>query len=450
MDTLTTQFIGRILDVSDRCQEPKYKHLVKRSLLDYLGVTIAGSRILKGEGTALLNDFSSGGDAARVIGFDARASLESAVLVNGLSSHVAELDDGLRFGSVHPGAPVFSALLPLAEQVGLSAEQLIRGVIAGYEAAGRIAMAIQPSHRNRGYHATGTCGTIGVAMGIGVALGYSREMMHNTLAAAVTSASGMLKMLEGGSMLKAYNVANAASSGLVAARMAHAHFKGPQDALDGARGFLSMVSDEIDNSQLQAVRSGEKAILDLVYVKPYAACRHCHPAIEAALNLQQQHEFQIDQIKQISVHTYRLAGPGHDHSEVDGITSAKMSTPYSVAVALLDGRAGIAQFESKRINDRRVHALAEKVCVKVSDEIDRLVPDERAARVEIELIDGQVLELRVDLPKGEPETSLSDIELEGKFTDLARFGGMSECDSSSLMKNVWDLETNLPTLLKKL
>ena len=193
MDTLTTQFLDGLQLVNHRIQAASHQHLIKRSLLDYLGATIAGSRILKSQASSLLQDFAAGAPAAQVIGFDTRASLESAVLVNGLSSHVAELDDGLRYGSVHPGAPIFSALLPLAEQCGFKAEQLLHGVSVGYEAAGRLAMAIQPSHRNLGYHATGTCGAVGVAMGIGAALAFTPEQMRNTLAAAVASASGMLQ-----------------------------------------------------------------------------------------------------------------------------------------------------------------------------------------------------------------------------------------------------------------
>ncbi|MDB4391176.1 MmgE/PrpD family protein [Akkermansiaceae bacterium] len=450
MDDLTSQFIDRLLTVSERYQLPAHRHLVKRCLLDYLGVTFAGSRILDEKGKLLLAALADEGTAAQVIGYGVRAPLQTAVLVNGLSSHVAELDDGVRFGSVHPGAPIFSALLPVAESHGLSATQFFKGVIAGYEAAGRLAMAIQPSHRGLGYHASGTCGTIGAAMAIAVALDYSRDAMRVTLAAAVTSASGMLKMLEGGSNLKAYNVANAASSGLVAAMMARSGFEGPDELLDGPRGFLSMSSDKIDISHLQQIQAEDKSVLELTYVKPYAACRHCHPAIEAALTLRKKHGLLPEAIKAISVHTYRLAGPGHDHSIIDGITSAKMSTPYSIAVALIDGQAGITQFESGRVSDPAVQQLAQKVSVHVSEELDRLVPDKRAAIVEIKSIDGQVCSLRVDLPKGEPESPLSDAELVDKFTDLARYRGLEDARVSSLTKLVWELDTGLPELFRLL
>src|SRR5690606_28432317 len=115
-----------------------------------------------------------------------------AALVNGMHAHVAELDDGERFGMFHPGAPILSALLSVANEKNISGTAFLRGIVIGYEAAIRVASALQPGLKDQGYHATGVCGTIGAAIGIGAALGFSKQQLKGAFSAAATSASGIL------------------------------------------------------------------------------------------------------------------------------------------------------------------------------------------------------------------------------------------------------------------
>ena len=42
--------------------------------------------------------------------------LKEAVFLNGLNSHALDFDDGTNSGIIHLGSPIYSLLLPLAEQ----------------------------------------------------------------------------------------------------------------------------------------------------------------------------------------------------------------------------------------------------------------------------------------------------------------------------------------------
>ncbi len=421
----------------------------KKCLLDYLGVTYAGAKMLQEKGNMLL-DFSGLTDnGVSVVGFNRKSDLYNAALINGMCAHIAELDDGERQGSVHPGAPIISALLPLAEQRKLTGTDLIRGIVVGYEAAIRLASAIQPSHRNKGYHATGTCGTIGAAIGSTVALGFSKQQMKNTLSAAATSAAGMLNVIKGSSELKPFNAGQAAVSGLMATLVAQAGFTGSDDVLGGEWGLLNILTDKC-NFALFERQTGDLLGIEKVYMKPYAACRHCHPAIDAALELRKLHSISSSQIKEIKVSTYHLAADGHDHVEIRGNTSAKMSTPYSVAVALITGKAGIDEFSDNRILDKEILALSQKVNVSASDVLNALVPESRPAIVEITTHDNRKYTQRVDLAKGEPENPLSENEILEKFISLALYGGISNEEAVIIPSLVFRVETELDHLFKKL
>ena len=234
-------------------------------LLDYIGVTFAGARMLAEKGDKLLDMRAADGQAT-VIGFTRKRIIQNAILINGLSSHIAELDDGHRLGMIHLGAPIISSLFSLAEYKRINGPQMLRGIIIGYEAAVRLASAIQPSHRQKGYHATSTCGTIGAAMGAAAMLDYSEQQIKATLSAAVTSAAGILGIQEDQSELKPYNAARAALNGHVSALIGEAGFQSPVDILGGRRGFLSVMADEYDPSYLFKATEDELWI-ESVYMK---------------------------------------------------------------------------------------------------------------------------------------------------------------------------------------
>jgi 2-methylcitrate dehydratase PrpD len=432
------------IDFSESCV-----HQVKKCLLDYLGVTIAGSRMLKEKSSKLLDHSESQDFGVPVIGFKRNTNLLSAALINGMSAHIAELDDGVRQGSLHPGAPIISALLPLVYQYKLSSVDLIRGIIIGYEASIRLASAIQPSHRNKGYHATGTCGTIGAAIGCAAALQLTKQQLKNALSAAATSASGMLNATKGVSELKPYNAGQAAVNGLMAAQIAKVGISGPDDILGGDWGLLSMLTDKCSYGKLE-LHLSEPLGVEKVYVKPFAACRHSHPAIEAALELRKLHSLEWSHIKNINISTYQLAVAGHDHIEIKGITSAKLSTPFSVAVALVKGKVGIDEFTDKTIVDKDILSLTSKVSVVVDEILNDLVPAKRPAIIEITTFDDKVYTKRVDIAKGEPEVPLSEDEIQEKFISLAMYGGVTQEKALQLSSSVLTIETGLGDLFENL
>jgi 2-methylcitrate dehydratase PrpD len=424
-------------------------HQVKRCLLDYLGATFAGARFLEPRVTQILRLAGCSNDGVRVIGSGKKASLETAALLNGLNSHAMEMDDGVRFGMIHPGAPIFSALLPVAERMNSTRDDFIRGVLVGYDAALRLASAVQPSHYQRGYHPTATCGCLGATMGIAAMLGFSAREMENALAAAAVSAAGSLKVVDRGSELKPYNVGRAAVVAVQSAIVARAGFEAPDDALSGETGFLEMTTDRYDRHQILAGAPMGYWIHSL-YVKPYAACRHAHPSIEAAIQLLNQHDIQLAEIKGVQITTYHGLAGRHDHKVVSDVAAARMSVPFSVAVALKYGAAGISEFSRNALEDPEICELATKVDIRADQQFTDRVPDQRAALLLIEMNDENRFEAKVTYPKGEPENPLTDNELGAKFQVLAEYGAMPQHKIKSVQNAVWHLPENLTALYRLL
>ncbi len=448
MENTLDQFVDGIYEISQQDFSPYVYSEAKKCLLDYLGVTFAGAYEIKTQSQVALRNFNEHGKIP-VIGLCEKSSLQNAILFNGIHSHVIELDDGHRVAMLHPGAPVFSALIPVAFKHNISGSGFLKGVIMGYEASVRLASAMQPSMKEKGFHGTGIAGAVGVAVAIANSLNFTKAQLKNAISAATTSASGILKIIKDISEFKPYNVGNAAQSGYTAAMLALSGFKGPYDTFGGKHGFLSIFSDNIKSEHL-TFRNTDKLSINTIYRKPYAACRHCHAPIEAALNIKQNHNINTDNIREIEVRTYNLAVSGHDHNEIAGMNSAKMSIPYSVAVALIRSKAGINEFKEETINDNNILSLAKKIIVNADDELSKLTPAKRSAILNISTENNDLYSERVDYPKGEPENPLTDKELEDKFISLALFSGKTTMEIQNIISIVSNLETDFHKLLEYL
>lgn len=406
----------------------------RKCFADYIGVTVGGAKISKEK---VKNYVESNEGKYSVFGYSEKVSLNSAVMLNAYNSHVLELDDGHRVAMMHLAAPIFSGLLSVGEKNQCTLREILKSAVIGYEVSIRLASAIQPSHKKKGFHATGTCGTVGCALAIASLLKYNKKEMLNVLCAAATSAAGLLEAITGKSEQKPYNIANAANAGVNAALFGK-YFCGPKDILGGERGFIKNMSDEYDMNLL--IQKQNRMAIHGIYMKPYAACRHCHAPIEAALKLADEKEFNVKNIESVVVDTYDLAVYGHEHKKIEGVNSAKMSIPYSVAAALIHHKAGLEMFCQEMIYDEKIIGLTNKVMVKENEELSKLVPNKRSAIVTVNYLDGTRETARVDYPKGEPENPIDKQELSDKFYSLMNSVEIDKTEMKKIWEFIW--ETN--------
>lgn len=388
----------------------------KKCLYDYMGVVVGGAKYLQEQHPDFFRSLVNDSGDSTVFGTNYKTTASNAAWLNGFSAHVLELDDGHRFGMIHLGASIISAVLAIAEKEKLDQTSVLRGIVMGYETAIRCACAVQPSHKMKGYHVSGTCGTIGSALGIGFARNYSVEQLKSTLSCAVTSAAGVLEIQEDASELKPYNLGRAAMDGVAAATMGILALPGPDDMMGGKRGFLALMTVTPNKEYLTDFLSSGFEI-EKIYQKVYAACRHCHPAIEATIAIRNQINLRPEQVQKIIIHTYKLAVGGHNHKEVKGMSSAKLSTPFSVALAIVKGNASYSDYNKESLQDTQILSLAKKVDVLEDDLLTSLSPAKRAALVTIYTEKG-VFVHQVDYPKGEPENPISFSEIQLKSSLL--------------------------------
>jgi 2-methylcitrate dehydratase PrpD len=437
---ITEQFMHSIDLIAEREVPTSTLVRAQRSLLDYIAVTTAGAKANEARLKQYFADTSPELGSCTLIGMAEKTNLKDAVFLNGLNAHTLDLDDGTNTGIIHLGSPIFSVLIPLAERKQISIDKMLRAAIIGYETSFAMAVSIQPIHKSMGYHATGTCGVLGIATAVSYMLDFSPVERKNAFAIAAVSATGMLKVLDDESELKPYNVAKSALMGLIATQMAKAGFIGHHDVLGGDRGFLKMMTGN-KNIELYKPLLDRTYAIEKTYTKPYAACRYCHPAIEASIMLRKKIDAQ--KIHDIVVSTYDLAVGGHDHTDIKGTGSAKMSIPYGVAVGLLEGKAGLSEYDEGHVTNYPLMGLVKKVRVQADANFSARFPQMQTALVSIRLTDGSEISAQVDFPKGEPENPLNDEEFIDRFMDLLHYADCSSEKGRSILNTCNEIKNSV-------
>ena len=394
-------------------------HVLKRArvaFVDYVSAALAGTRWGKLPPIALdaLRCYEGHGTVC-CIGALKRYPPMEAALYNGVVGHSVELDDGHRFGTCHPGVAVIPAALAAAESEGASYLDLQVALVAGYEAMLRIATAINPSHLGRGFHTTGTCGSIGAAAAAGRLCGLDGEQMRYALSIGALQGAGLCEMLHGHPLIKPLQPGRAAQAGVLAAQLVRRGAKSPLSVFEGPMGFFHAMTDELDLTAITDAL-GERYEIERCYVKPWPTCRHVHCSLALAKRLHERDGFTAEDVERIVVSTYSIALP-----EVGEIVrprsadEAMFSIPYAVATLLTVGRYTLAELRPPTLEREDINALAGRVSVVEDEAWNAKYPQSRGATMRIELKDGRAVSDQTPLPPGEPETMLSDAELKEKL-----------------------------------
>lgn len=436
---ITDQFVHNVIDFSKRPFSEEVFHHARKCYLDYLGCVLGGSKQNDGKLSKLLSSGLLEKGDCTVFGADVKLAFRDAGFVNGFNAHTMEMDDGHRYAMLHIEAPLFSAMTALYEKEQLSTDAFYKGIIVGYEVTIRVSRSLQPWHKVRGYHSTGTCATIGVAMATAMALDFDFDQTKAALTAAASSSAGLLELLHDDSEMKPYNVGRAVMDGLTAAYFGKVGYIPPVDVLGGKRGFLNIMSDTQHPEFLTTFAENDKPSILGNFFKPYPACRHCHSTIDAALQIARENCIAVNDIDKIKIGVYKLALTGHDHTEVNSTKSAMMSVPYGAVVSLVKKEAGLSQYKEDVVLSNEIQGLLKKVEIYEDEELTSLLPDIRGSKIEV-LSAGKTYHSRIDYSLGEPENPMSENDIIEKFKGLAAFAELDNDKTSIIVNRVFNGE----------
>jgi 2-methylcitrate dehydratase PrpD len=346
----------------------------------------------------------------------ARAAEPDAIWRAALLGNLLEMDDVHRTAILHPGPVIWPSVIAAVRETGSGMAALLDGAVRGYEAVIAIGETLDAFHYGH-WHNSATAGGFGSAAAAASIYGLDRKRTVWALGHAGSVAGGLWHLRHSpGSMTKQFHVAHAASTGLKAARLARHGLVGPTAILEGPQGLYSAMTDRPGPLRLP---KGWR-IADVSF-KPWAACRHAHPAIDAALALKKDSGLSGP----ILVETYADALTFCDRPDPISVIEAKFSLQHAVAVVATRGEPEPADFEPQAIGDPLIVAARTQVEVLEAPEISARYPAHFGARVSSH---GHTVEL-VDA-RGDPERPLPRAGVIGKAAQLIAWGGLSGQEAS--------------------
>ncbi|MEM9393140.1 MAG: MmgE/PrpD family protein [Pseudomonadota bacterium] len=390
-----------------------------KHLLDWLGTVIAtrGTKAnvqfgeVVGASAGAVSTLRTAGDAP-----------EKAAFALGALGSLLEMDDLDRTSILHAGDTVCPAALCAALETNCSGPLLLTSLLKGYEISIRIGRTAARGGYTTWYNSS-ACGVFGAAMAASCAKGLTTLQSAHALGHAGMQASGLWQARLEPGFAKQMATAHAARAGISAARAAEAGLAAPLEILEGNLGFFKTFFPEAEVASVLSTHS-TSWLLHQVSLKPWSACRHTHPAIAAALDLQSTLK-DLTLLRDILVVTYGPAISFCDRPDPQNAHEARFSLQHCVALALYKGAPERADFEEPaRRNVPALVALREKITLSEDPEYTQAFPVAYPATVEATDQNGHRISVHAPHAPGDPEAPLTDAEVTQKFVANCHDGGI--------------------------
>ncbi|EAR52683.1 MmgE/PrpD family protein [Oceanicola granulosus HTCC2516] len=393
------------------------------TVLDTVALTIAALEM--DYGRAAREAFATPGTCT-VWGLEEGRESAAAALINGTCGHGEDYDNTFEGCPMHAGVVIVPALFAAGEALGLARRDVGKGIVVGSEVCNRLGLVAGKATHKAGFHPTAIMGTMGAAAGIAAAMNQTPQQIRDSLGVAASMAAGIIEYLADGSWTKRMHAGWAAQSGLKAAQMGAAGFRGPRSVFEGVHGLYAAFAPSIEPDFAPLLGDlGSRWEAARIAFKPYACGTMTQPFIDCAIRLKargvrpEQIERMTCEVGEGTVH--RLWEPLALKQSPPTAYAAKFSSPYTIAAGLIHGGAGLAEFTEEAVQDPEARALAAKVSYVINP--DDEYPKNYTGHIRAELKDGTVVEERQPQLRGGVREPLSRDELRSKAAANLAFSG---------------------------
>ncbi len=369
---------------------------------------------------ALMSQVKSPLGPATLIGEKRGAATREAMFLNAATTTVLQRQDGYAHAKGHPASQLVPVVLALAEQNGSPPEAMLSAMVAGYEVACRVGVAL--GGVPPWLHDNGNWATVGSAAAAAHLLSGGQP---TALAAAIDGAASLALSFDrfttaAGATIHHLYPATATTHALAIAQGAVAGLTALPGSLE--RYYGPRLGMHFDPEKLtQGIRQGAWARYEILhgYFKLHPSCAHLHGVNDAVQALLGEHQIKEEDVVRIEVATFGEAMEIDTDAPPNDL-AARFSAKATVAAAIRHGRLdddGLLDLDG-------LAPLMEKITVRHEPELDQYTPAGRPGAVTLLLRDGQTLSKDVIYPRGTPQVAATPKERRDKaLTLLARHYG---------------------------
>ncbi|MDT8397259.1 MAG: MmgE/PrpD family protein [Pseudomonadales bacterium] len=401
-----------------------------RELIDTVAVMLPGAR--EPASRIALQSLLAwcGSDApaqANVVGREGSLPTPWAALVNGTASHALDFDDNFDPPKAHASTVLYPAILAVADTEHLSGQAVLDAYIVGLQIMGRVGQGVNPTHRNRGWHATATVGVFGAAAAAARLLQLTVAQSAHALSLASSLSAGFMSQF--GTMAKPLHAGLAAKGGIMAAYFARQGMEAGRHTLDGPHGMNTLMVGP-DREELKQGLSGAEHGQTLSFVtenvgepllitrygfrvKRFPNCGSAHRAMDLLLDLMAAHELGADDIREIEVHAPAVHLNNLFYPAPETGLQAKFSMEYALACLLQHGRCGLQDFTDAAVGD----ALVRRHFPKIRRFPVARLESECPTRLVLHTFSGEHHEALAQMPKGSIAAPFSNAQYWQKYQE---------------------------------
>ncbi len=428
---------------------PNVIELGKKSILDGFGLALAGSVSPMGPLVRqYVQAFGAAETMASVIGTAVKCHTRMAAFANGVWIHADDYDDTQLAAAkdriygllTHPTVPVLPPAFALCEAGRRSGRDLMLAYHVGVEVECKIAEAIAPRHYDDGFHTTGTIGTFGSAAACAKLRGLDVKQTVYALGIAAAEGGGLRENF--GSMTKPFHAGHAAENGTVAADLAALGWTAAEDILEAPRGFFQAAGGSFDPHAIVG-RLGKPWTFSSpgVSIKPHPSGSLSHPAMGELVRLIREHHIKAADVEKIDLGANHAMTTALLHHQPTTGLQGKFSMEYCLSILMLDGKAGLVEYQDAVVKRPDVQDMIKRVNFYVDPEAEHAGLDKMTSILRIHLKDGKVLSGRAEFAKGSPSNPMSYDEVANKFRGCAEFAKWPSAKTETVIAAVKALDT---------
>lgn len=345
----------------------------------------------------------------------------NATLINSLMVRTLDFND--IYWKEDPSHPsdLIPAALAMGERVDASMKEVLLAIIVGYEFEQRFCELAKPGFRERKWHHA-TITQFVSPLVAGKVMGLDRQKMTNAIGISGCH-NHTIGSPTAGSLTMMKNTVDpmAVQAGVRAAILADKGYSGPREIIDGKEGLFDVFGPDWDVNVLTE-SPGKSYRIRQCGMKAFPTEALTHTHISAALQVQREHQFEIEDIDEIEVTTIaRAVDILFDKHKYEPQTreSADHSLPYCIARALIDRTITTDSFSEQKIHDPILKNLIVKIKGKASLEFEKMFPEKQPSQVMIKTKDGRSYSAYLEFPKGDPRNPMTVDDVTNKFRGLA-------------------------------
>ena len=352
---------------ADDISEKAY-HAAKVGVLDALGCAMAGYRASGVPAVVNVTKQFGGREEATVWFHGGKVPGPAATFVNSVQTHALDLDDFHSPSITHITSVIVPAALAMGERNGSSGREVLASIVLGIEVAGRLGRACRGLHAHAGFLPTSVMGGFGATAAACRLQGCTVDETVNAMGIWYAHCSGNRQALYDRTLTKRIQPAIAARAGVFASYLAKEGLTGPRRIIAGQSAALVPIyglSRKGPSPTVGRVMEEHDFFeVELLAYKRYASCGASHYAVQAALDLANEHNLQPADIEKVwifgcGVNSGMVGVPWTESDTPQAM--AQFCAPYEVASVIKNRRFGPAEIEPARIvEDQETDALARR------------------------------------------------------------------------------------------